>query len=39
VTVETPNPRPVELDGDAYGTTPFTAEVIAGAVAVLVPAD
>lgn len=39
VTVESGAPRPVELDGESAGTTPFTAEVIAGGVNIILPKD
>jgi YegS/Rv2252/BmrU family lipid kinase len=38
VTVETTPPRPVEADGEPFGATPVTAEVVPGAVRVLVSA-
>lgn len=38
VRVETETPRPVQLDGEAAGETPFSVEVLPGAVRVLVPA-
>jgi len=37
VTVETVEPRPVELDGELDGTTPFTARIIPRAIRVMVP--
>lgn len=37
VTVETDPPRPVQLDGEPAGVTPFTARVVPAAIAVLVP--
>ena len=37
VTVESDHPRPVELDGESAGNTPFTAEVIEGGINVIVP--
>jgi diacylglycerol kinase family enzyme len=37
ITVECETVQPVELDGEAGGTTPFTAEVVPGAIAVVVP--
>lgn len=37
VTVEAVPPQPVELDGDARGTTPVRATVTPGAVRILVP--
>jgi len=39
VTVETPQPEPVEMDGEPDGATPFTAEVVPGAVSVITPRD
>lgn len=36
VTVETTPARPVQLDGEAAGETPFTAELLAGAIHVFV---
>jgi YegS/Rv2252/BmrU family lipid kinase len=38
VSVETDPPRPVQLDGEPAGTTPVQAEVMPGAIRVLVPA-
>lgn len=37
VTVETDGPQPVEMDGEPHGMTPFTAEVVPGAVTVVAP--
>ncbi len=37
VTVETDEPRPVELDGEGSGTTPFVADVIPSGVEICVP--
>jgi diacylglycerol kinase family enzyme len=37
VTVETQDVQPVELDGEAHGVTPFTAEIIPHAIRVLAP--
>lgn len=37
VTVATEAPELVELDGDVDGSTPFTAEVVPGAISVLTP--
>lgn len=37
VSVETSDPRPVQLDGEPYGETPFTAEIVPGAINVIVP--
>jgi len=37
VTVETETPRPVQLDGEPCGDTPFTAEIVPSAVSVVVP--
>jgi YegS/Rv2252/BmrU family lipid kinase len=37
VTVSTDAPALVELDGDVDGLTPFTAEVVPGAIAVMTP--
>jgi diacylglycerol kinase (ATP) len=37
ISVECDSTQPVELDGDAGGTTPFTAEVVPGAISVIVP--
>ena len=39
VTVETDPPRPVQFDGELGGETPFTAELLPGALKVLVPRD
>jgi YegS/Rv2252/BmrU family lipid kinase len=36
VTVETAEPRPVELDGEPGGTTPFTARILSHAIKVMV---
>jgi YegS/Rv2252/BmrU family lipid kinase len=38
VTVESDPQEPVQLDGEAFGETPFTAEVVPAALQVLVPA-
>jgi YegS/Rv2252/BmrU family lipid kinase len=37
VTVESDLPKPVELDGEPAGMTPFTAEVIKGGISVILP--
>ncbi len=37
IEVETDEPRPVELDGDGAGVTPFVAEVVPGGIEVLMP--
>lgn len=37
VTIETAEPRPVELDGEPDGTTPLTARVLPHAIQVMVP--
>jgi len=37
VTVETVEPRPVELDGEPDGTTPFTVRIVPRAIRVMVP--
>jgi len=37
VTVETDGPRPVQLDGEPCGDTPFTARIVPGAISVVVP--
>jgi diacylglycerol kinase family enzyme len=37
VTIETADPRPVQLDGEPCGETPFTAEIVPGAINVVVP--
>jgi diacylglycerol kinase family enzyme len=37
ISVECDSTQPVELDGEAGGTTPFTAEVVPGAISVIVP--
>jgi diacylglycerol kinase family enzyme len=37
ILVESDVPRPVELDGEPAGVTPFTAEVIAGGISVILP--
>jgi YegS/Rv2252/BmrU family lipid kinase len=37
ITVTTDPPEPVQLDGEPLGETPFTAEVVPGAIRVLVP--
>jgi YegS/Rv2252/BmrU family lipid kinase len=37
VTVTTDRPQPVQLDGEARGTTPFTASVVPGAIRIMVP--
>ena len=38
-TVESDGPLPVQCDGDPLGQTPFTAEVVPGALTVMVPKD
>jgi len=38
VSVESDMPRPVELDGEPAGMTPFTAQVIKGGIRVILPA-
>jgi hypothetical protein len=37
ITVQTTPPEPVQLDGDVYGVTPFTAEVVPHAIHVVAP--
>ncbi len=37
VTVSTATPVPMQYDGDLAGTTPFTAEVVPGAIQVMIP--
>jgi undecaprenyl-diphosphatase len=37
ISVESDVPRPVELDGEPTGVTPFTAEVIRGGIRVILP--
>jgi YegS/Rv2252/BmrU family lipid kinase len=37
ITVETQIPEPVQLDGEPLGVTPFTAEVVPGAIRVIRP--
>jgi diacylglycerol kinase (ATP) len=37
VTVETAIPRPVQLDGEPGGMTPFTAEIVPGAIGIVRP--
>jgi diacylglycerol kinase (ATP) len=37
ITVEAATPRPVQLDGEPHGQTPFTAQVVARAIRVLRP--
>jgi diacylglycerol kinase family enzyme len=37
VTIETAEPRPVELDGEPDGVTPLTARVLPRAIQVMVP--
>lgn len=37
IVVESDPPRPVQLDGEVGGTTPFTATIIPGGLSVLVP--
>ena len=37
IRVETDIQQPVEMDGDAAGRTPFTAEIVPGAIQVIVP--
>lgn len=37
IQVETDDPQPTELDGEPGGVTPFTAEVVPGAISVAVP--
>ncbi len=37
IRVETPRPEPVQLDGEPHGSTPFVAEVVPGAIQVILP--
>lgn len=37
ITVETPLPQPVQLDGELHGSTPFTATVVPGAIRIFAP--
>ena len=37
ITVATDHPLPMQLDGDLAGDTPFTAEVVPGAIRILAP--
>jgi diacylglycerol kinase family enzyme len=37
IRIESDSEQPVEMDGDAAGVTPFTAEVVPGAIQVVVP--
>jgi diacylglycerol kinase family enzyme len=37
ISISSDTVQPVELDGETGGTTPFTAEVVPGAIAVIVP--
>jgi YegS/Rv2252/BmrU family lipid kinase len=37
IRVEATPPQPVEMDGEAHGQTPFTAEAVPGAITVLAP--
>jgi YegS/Rv2252/BmrU family lipid kinase len=37
ISIHTQTPRPVQLDGEPTGTTPFTAEVLPGALKIFVP--
>jgi len=37
ITIEADQEQPVELDGEPGGTTPFTADVVPGAITVIVP--
>jgi len=39
ITVESETPEPFETDGDPDGSTPFTAEIVPGAIVVLQPSD
>ena len=39
ITVATEAPLPMQLDGDLAGTTPFTAEVVPGAIRVIAPRE
>lgn len=39
VSVETEGPQPVELDGEPGGLTPFTVDVVPGAISVVVPSQ
>ncbi|MEE8250850.1 MAG: diacylglycerol kinase family protein [Gemmatimonadales bacterium] len=39
ITVETDGPRPVQMDGEEAGVTPFTANVMPGALKILVPSN
>jgi diacylglycerol kinase family enzyme len=38
-TVDVAEPQPVQFDGEPAGVTPFSAEVVPGALTVIVPAD
>ena len=37
VKVESSEPRPVQLDGEAVGITPFTADVTPGGIRIMLP--
>lgn len=37
IRIDSDSPQPVEMDGDAAGRTPFTAEIVPGAIQVVVP--
>jgi diacylglycerol kinase (ATP) len=37
ITIEADQEQPVELDGEPGGTTPFTADIVPGAITVIVP--
>jgi len=39
IKVETLEPRPVQLDGDEAGTTPFDVQVVPGAIRIMLPAS
>lgn len=39
ISVETLEPRPVQLDGDAAGETPFDIRVVPGAIRIMLPAS
>jgi YegS/Rv2252/BmrU family lipid kinase len=39
VTVETETPRPVQMDGELCGETPFSAEIVPAAIRIVVPGD
>src|SRR5262249_38949910 len=39
IRIETRPGQPVQLDGEPHGVTPFTAEIVPGAIRMLIPGD